>query len=180
MTPLFNRDELAAALLLADQRQLVLRGRFGEDIIDPAFGGEADGPARFVFVIMRGALDGLAVVPPWGDVDYAALRGEVGLVFQIPELQLYAPSAREDVAFGPRRLRWAEARVRPPALFLCGAEDPVLKLLPRNALELQRSRFDDLRGEVLVAGAGHFVQQERPEETNAALLRFLDEVRRAR
>jgi energy-coupling factor transport system ATP-binding protein len=52
-------------------------------------------------------LDG---VEPDGE-GYAALRSEVGLVFQIPELQLFAPSAREDVAFGPRRLRWPEGRV---------------------------------------------------------------------
>jgi energy-coupling factor transport system ATP-binding protein len=42
---------------------------------------------------------------------YAALRKQIGLVFQIPELQLFAPSAREDVAFGPRRLRWPDEQV---------------------------------------------------------------------
>jgi uncharacterized protein (DUF1501 family) len=36
-------------------------------------------PARFVLVIMRGALDGLATVPPLGDGDYAALRGDLAL-----------------------------------------------------------------------------------------------------
>jgi energy-coupling factor transport system ATP-binding protein len=46
-----------------------------------------------------------------GTAGYAALRREIGLVFQIPELQLFAPSAREDVAFGPRRLGWPEGRV---------------------------------------------------------------------
>jgi uncharacterized protein (DUF1501 family) len=35
--------------------------------------------ARFVFVLMRGALDGLAAVPPVGDPAYAALRGELAL-----------------------------------------------------------------------------------------------------
>jgi uncharacterized protein (DUF1501 family) len=35
--------------------------------------------ARFVLVIMRGALDGLAAVPPYGDRDYARLRGEFAL-----------------------------------------------------------------------------------------------------
>ena len=37
------------------------------------------GNARFVLVIMRGALDGLAAVPPCGDRDYAALRREFAL-----------------------------------------------------------------------------------------------------
>jgi len=53
-------------------------------------------------------LDG---VKPGGE-RYAALRREIGLVFQIPELQLFAASAREDVAFGPRRLRWSDERVK--------------------------------------------------------------------
>jgi uncharacterized protein (DUF1501 family) len=35
--------------------------------------------ARFVLVIMRGALDGLAAVPPYADPDYAGLRREVAL-----------------------------------------------------------------------------------------------------
>jgi uncharacterized protein (DUF1501 family) len=34
---------------------------------------------RFVVVILRGALDGLAVVPPHGDKDYAATRGTLAL-----------------------------------------------------------------------------------------------------
>jgi uncharacterized protein (DUF1501 family) len=37
------------------------------------------GPRRFVFVLLRGALDGLAAVPPVGDADYARLRGELAL-----------------------------------------------------------------------------------------------------
>jgi energy-coupling factor transporter ATP-binding protein EcfA2 len=52
-------------------------------------------------------LDGL---PP-GDDGYALARRRTGLVFQSAELQLFAASAREDVAFGPRRLGWDEARV---------------------------------------------------------------------
>jgi uncharacterized protein (DUF1501 family) len=35
--------------------------------------------SRFVLVILRGALDGLAAVPPCGDRDYAHLRGEFAL-----------------------------------------------------------------------------------------------------
>jgi uncharacterized protein (DUF1501 family) len=43
----------------------------------PAAGNAAD--ARFVFVILRGALDGLAAVPPVGDPAYAALRGPMAV-----------------------------------------------------------------------------------------------------
>jgi uncharacterized protein (DUF1501 family) len=35
--------------------------------------------SRLVFIVMRGALDGLAAVPPYGDPDYAALRRELAL-----------------------------------------------------------------------------------------------------
>jgi uncharacterized protein (DUF1501 family) len=35
--------------------------------------------ARFVFVLLRGALDGLSAVPPVGDADYAGLRGQIAL-----------------------------------------------------------------------------------------------------
>ena len=35
--------------------------------------------ARFVFVLLRGALDGLSAVPPVGDPEYASLRGQIAL-----------------------------------------------------------------------------------------------------
>jgi len=46
-----------------------------------------------------------------GAAGYAERQREVGLVFQTPEVQLFAATAREDVAFGPRRLGWAEPDV---------------------------------------------------------------------
>jgi energy-coupling factor transporter ATP-binding protein EcfA2 len=46
-----------------------------------------------------------------GAAGYAERQREVGLVFQTPEVQLFAATAREDVAFGPRRLGWAESAV---------------------------------------------------------------------
>ena len=56
-------------------------------------------------------LDGLRPDAP----GYDAARREVGLVFQTPELELFATSAREDVAFGPRRLGWPEEEVQAAA-----------------------------------------------------------------
>jgi uncharacterized protein (DUF1501 family) len=44
-----------------------------------AFAHASERQARFVLVIMRGALDGLAAVPPYGDRDYAQLRREFAL-----------------------------------------------------------------------------------------------------
>jgi uncharacterized protein (DUF1501 family) len=44
-----------------------------------AFARTAERKSRFVLIIMRGALDGLATVAPYGDRDYARLRGEFAL-----------------------------------------------------------------------------------------------------
>jgi uncharacterized protein (DUF1501 family) len=44
-----------------------------------AFAGVSERKPRFVLVILRGALDGLAAVPPYADPDYAQLRREVAL-----------------------------------------------------------------------------------------------------
>ena len=46
-----------------------------------------------------------------GAAGYGERQREVGLVFQTPEAQLFATSAAEDVAFGPRRLGWDAAEV---------------------------------------------------------------------
>jgi uncharacterized protein (DUF1501 family) len=43
-----------------------------------AFAGSGTRP-RLVFIILRGALDGLTAVPPYGDPHYARLRGEVAI-----------------------------------------------------------------------------------------------------
>ncbi|MBT8088390.1 MAG: DUF1501 domain-containing protein [Gammaproteobacteria bacterium] len=40
---------------------------------------KTDGDARFVLVILRGAVDGLALAAPYGDGNYAAMRGALAL-----------------------------------------------------------------------------------------------------
>jgi uncharacterized protein (DUF1501 family) len=44
-----------------------------------AFARAGAAKSRFVFIVMRGALDGLAAAPPYGDPDYAGLRRELAL-----------------------------------------------------------------------------------------------------
>jgi pimeloyl-ACP methyl ester carboxylesterase len=58
-----------------------------------------------------------------------------------------------------------------PALFLTGADDPVRKFLPGTAMS---KVTQDLRAQVVLPGAGHWVQQEKPAEATAALLKFLE------
>jgi pimeloyl-ACP methyl ester carboxylesterase len=66
------------------------------------------------------------------------------------------------------------AKVRPPALFIAGTRDAVIASpMGRKALETLAENVPNLRETVLIPGAGHWIQQERPAEVNAALLRFL-------
>jgi pimeloyl-ACP methyl ester carboxylesterase len=68
---------------------------------------------------------------------------------------------------------YAQSPITQPALFIAGAEDVVLKMIPPHALDSMRARVPQLRDVVLVPNAGHFVQQEQPAAVNAALLGFL-------
>lgn len=68
---------------------------------------------------------------------------------------------------------FADADIEVPALFIAGARDIVLRMIAPDALDIMRRRAPDLRGIELIEGAGHFVQMERPDSVNAALLRFL-------
>jgi pimeloyl-ACP methyl ester carboxylesterase len=67
----------------------------------------------------------------------------------------------------------ADAKVEVPSLFIGGANDPVLVMSPPGAND---EHLTDHRGNVIVDGAGHWVQQEKPAEVNAALLGFLADI----
>jgi pimeloyl-ACP methyl ester carboxylesterase len=57
-----------------------------------------------------------------------------------------------------------------PTFFLTGELDPVRQFMPAAAMQRW---VDDLRGEIVVPGTGHWVQQQAPDAVNAALLEFL-------
>jgi pimeloyl-ACP methyl ester carboxylesterase len=61
-------------------------------------------------------------------------------------------------------------RIEQPSLFLAGSRDPVLRFMPADGID---ELLVDLRGKVLIDGAGHWIQQERPDLVNEALLEFL-------
>jgi pimeloyl-ACP methyl ester carboxylesterase len=61
------------------------------------------------------------------------------------------------------------ARIEQPALFITGSRDPVQRFAPPSAMEGHVPNLEI----VIVEGAGHWVQQQRPEEVNRALLDFL-------
>jgi pimeloyl-ACP methyl ester carboxylesterase len=65
------------------------------------------------------------------------------------------------------------ARVEVPSLFIGGTADPVIAMTPPA---VGHAALSDHRGDVLVEDAGHWVQQERPDEVNTALISFLDDI----
>ncbi len=66
-----------------------------------------------------------------------------------------------------------DRRIEQPALFLTGELDLVRNFMPAEAMN---GWVTDLRRQVIVPGAGHWVQQQAPEAVNAALLEFLGEL----
>jgi pimeloyl-ACP methyl ester carboxylesterase len=68
----------------------------------------------------------------------------------------------------------ADRKIEQPSAFIAGSLDPVLKFIPGvDLVAVMRDKVSDLRLVRIIDGAGHWVQQERPEEVNAALLEFL-------
>ena len=66
--------------------------------------------------------------------------------------------------------RPAAGTIGVPALFIGGTVDPVLGITPRDrAPEVVTGPYR----EVMIDGAGHWLQLERPDEVNATLLEFL-------
>ncbi len=72
----------------------------------------------------------------------------------------------------------AGRRIEVPSLFIAGAADWGVYQKPGDLERMQSLACADLRGCHLVEGAGHWVQQERPEEVSRLLLAFLDAQRR--
>ena len=61
-----------------------------------------------------------------------------------------------------------------PAFFIAGEKDPVRRFVPGVDIYANAgAACADFRGSVLIPGVGHWVQQEAPEATNAALETFL-------
>jgi len=69
---------------------------------------------------------------------------------------------------------WATAKITVPALFIAGDRDPVLTMIPgANMMDVMKPQVPNLKEVVMVPGAGHWTQQERPAEVNAAMITFL-------
>lgn len=156
--------------------------------IGPADAELAADPAE----TMRRMLGGLALAPDDGSDRRADDgRGFVERMAAVPDLPdwisedevaVYADAFARTGFTGP--LNWyrnmdrnwhltpqlADAHVTVPSALIAGSADPVLVTAPISKMD---GYVDDHRGTTLIDGAGHWVQQERPDEVNAALLDFL-------
>ena len=73
------------------------------------------------------------------------------------------------------------AIVEQPALFLTGDRDPSLKTMlgidrQGPALTAFKTMFRDMREIIKIPGVGHTPPEERPEEINAIVLKFLKDI----
>ena len=70
----------------------------------------------------------------------------------------------------------AGAQVQQPALFMAGERDGVIAF---TRLDAMKANVPNLRDAIILPDCGHWTQQERPAEVNAALITFLKELDRA-
>jgi pimeloyl-ACP methyl ester carboxylesterase len=67
---------------------------------------------------------------------------------------------------------WVGTTIKQPSFYMGGSTDLIAGNTP-EAIEGTRAALPDLRHLEILQGAGHWLQQERPDEVNAALVAFL-------
>lgn len=152
------------------------REKFGEDFYMLRFQepGKADAEmAADVATTMREMLVGLtspAAPPDWiSDDEFDHYVSEFSRTGFTGALNWYRNYDRNWETLP----QLADARISVPALFVGGTADPIGPTMnPARAREVVIGPYS----EKWVEGAGHWVQQERPDEVNRMLLEFLREV----
>jgi epoxide hydrolase A/B len=156
------------------------REKFGEDFYMLRFQEPGVAEAEMeadVASTMRGMFAGLvagdAPLPDWITADefqhYVTEFGRTGFT---GALNWYRNYDRNWATTG----ELVGAKITVPALFVGGTADPIGSTMnPARAREVAAGPYT----EEWVEGAGHWVQQERPDDVNDLLLRFLREVETA-
>ncbi|WP_047309051.1 alpha/beta fold hydrolase [Rhodopseudomonas palustris] len=69
---------------------------------------------------------------------------------------------------------WQGAQIHQPSAFIAGSNDPVIsdKMSGKHLAAIERV-LPNLKRKLIIDGAGHWIQQEKPAEVNAALVAFL-------
>ena len=174
----FQEPGVAEAELGRDPRETLRRVLFGgsgdarRDPLAPGSGGVGMVRRDAGFL---GRREAPATLPAWlteADVDFyareftrAGFRGGLNWYRNLDRnWELLAP--------------WTGAKVTVPALFMAGDRDLVLAFRGMDQLLPALKQFvPALRQTIILPGCGHWTQQERPAEVNAAMLAFLGEVR---
>jgi pimeloyl-ACP methyl ester carboxylesterase len=71
---------------------------------------------------------------------------------------------------------WQGAQIHQPSLFIAGSQDSVITgpIGGKRVADMERV-LPNLKQKLIIDGAGHWIQQERADEVNAALIAFLKE-----
>jgi pimeloyl-ACP methyl ester carboxylesterase len=64
------------------------------------------------------------------------------------------------------------AKLRQPSMFAVGEDDCVLAMMGGNVSPIVAASMPQCRSETTIPGAGHWIQQERPEQINKLLVGF--------
>ena len=117
-----------------------------------------------------GAPDGDVPLPPWlseADVDvFVKAYGRAGFR---GGLNWYRNIDRNWALTAP----WHDAKIMQPALFIAGTNDAVITgSIGKRALDEMDDAVPNLQARLLLDGAGHWIQQERWPQVNAALIEF--------
>lgn len=72
---------------------------------------------------------------------------------------------------------FSDRRIEASSCFIAGKQDWGIYQRPGAIEAMQTTACADMRGCHLIDGAGHWVQQERPDEVNRLLLQFLQDAR---
>jgi pimeloyl-ACP methyl ester carboxylesterase len=109
-------------------------------------------------------------LPPWlSEADIDVFAGAFGRTGFRGGLNWYRNIDRNWELTAP----WHGATIDQPALFIAGTRDAVITgSLGQRALEDLDSVVPNLTRKILLDGAGHWIQQERPAEVSAALIDF--------
>jgi pimeloyl-ACP methyl ester carboxylesterase len=179
----FQTPGVAEAELGRDPRATLRGGLYGASGDAPPTRFNATGPRRAqgdeVGMVPRNggfltATPSPASLPPWlkeADIDvYAAEFARTGFR---GGLNWYRNIDRNWELLAP----FAGARVTVPALYVAGDRDLVMAFRGMDQLIANLAKFvPQLRGTIMLPGCGHWTQQERAQEVNAAMIDFLRSV----
>jgi pimeloyl-ACP methyl ester carboxylesterase len=87
---------------------------------------------------------------------------------------------RTSGAFNAELQLFSRRRIDVPSCFISGRQDWGIYQVPGSIEAMQTVACSRMLGCHLIDGAGHWVQQEQPEEVSRLLLQFLNEARMAR